>query len=112
MAALAEIVFLIILGLPILYLAVLSLLALTASEHKSFAASRSRTFALVIPAHNEEKTIGGTIRSILALDYPKELFDVIVVADNCTDATASTARELGVVIHERHNPLLRGKGYA
>jgi cellulose synthase/poly-beta-1,6-N-acetylglucosamine synthase-like glycosyltransferase len=46
------------------------------------------------------------------LNYPKELYDVFVIADNCTDRTAEIARKHGVYAFERHNPHLRGKGYA
>ncbi len=50
---------------------------------------------MVIPAHDEEDGIGETVRSGLALDYPARLFEVLVVADNCTDRTAGQARQAG-----------------
>ena len=52
-------------------------------------------FALVVPAHNEEATIRGTLESHARLDYPAELFMVFVIADNCTDRTAKVARSRG-----------------
>ena len=46
-------------------------------------------FAIIIPAHNESSVIEGTVKSLLHdLDYPKDLYDVYVCADNCTDNTA------------------------
>ena len=48
-----------------------------------------RRFLVVIPAHNEQANISETVRSCLAVSYPRALFDVLVIADNCTDATAS-----------------------
>jgi cellulose synthase/poly-beta-1,6-N-acetylglucosamine synthase-like glycosyltransferase len=36
----------------------------------------------------------------------------VVVADNCTDATAAVASAAGADVIERHDPTLRGKGYA
>ena len=51
-----------------------------------------RRFLVAIPAHNEEGSIAETVRSCRAVDYPASLFDVLVVADNCTDSTASRAR--------------------
>lgn len=61
-------------------------------------------FGIVIPARNESAVIADTIKSILASDYPKELFDVFVVADNCTDNTAEIARAAGAIVYERFDP--------
>ncbi|MDX2244713.1 MAG: glycosyltransferase family 2 protein [Leptolyngbyaceae cyanobacterium bins.302] len=65
---------------------------------------------VLIPAHNEEAGIGLTIAALLPQLKPTD--QVIVVADNCTDSTASAAREAGAIVIERHNLELRGKGYA
>jgi cellulose synthase/poly-beta-1,6-N-acetylglucosamine synthase-like glycosyltransferase len=69
-------------------------------------------FDVVVPAHDEEKGIAATVRSILATDYPPELRRVIVVADNCRDATAERARRAGAVVFVRDDPERRGKGRA
>jgi len=69
-------------------------------------------FDLVVPAHDEEGGIGKTVRDLLAVDYPRDLFRVLVVADNCADRTADRAREAGAVVLERTDQELRGKGYA
>ena len=69
-------------------------------------------FDVVVPAHDEALSIANTVKSLLAMDYPKEFFRVVVVADNCTDDTADRAREAGAIVVERTNPRLRGKGYA
>lgn len=70
------------------------------------------SFALIIAAHNEEIVIGDIVESLKALDYPKELYDIFVVADNCSDSTARKAREKGAIVYERFNKNKRGKGYA
>lgn len=70
------------------------------------------TFALIISAHNEEKVIANMVHSLNSLDYPKEAYDIIVIADNCTDNTASEAEKAGANVYIRNNPSLRGKGYA
>jgi cellulose synthase/poly-beta-1,6-N-acetylglucosamine synthase-like glycosyltransferase len=69
-------------------------------------------FAIVVPAHNEERVVGNLIESCLALDYPRELFDIYVVADNCTDGTAEVAARAGARVIVRENRSERGKGYA
>ncbi len=67
---------------------------------------------VVIPAHNEEVVILPTLESLTAQSYPKERFEIVVVADNCSDTTASLARGVGATVLERINLELRGKGYA
>ena len=69
-------------------------------------------FSFVVPAHNEEQGIAATVASLLAVDWPQDRFAVFVVADNCTDATAASARAAGAVVLVRENADLRGKGYA
>ena len=69
-------------------------------------------FTVLIPAHNEEKTIGDAIHSVFASDYPQELLRVLVVADNCADRTAKTVQALGAECVERFSTVDRGKGYA
>ncbi|MGH2567367.1 MAG: glycosyltransferase family 2 protein, partial [Bacteroidota bacterium] len=107
-----EAILLVVLGFFLLYLAMLSLLALAAKRNLSFPASRLRRLAIVVPAHNEEFAIGKTLRSFSTIDYPKELFDVVVVADNCHDNTARIAHSYGATVFERFNPNLQGKGHA
>jgi cellulose synthase/poly-beta-1,6-N-acetylglucosamine synthase-like glycosyltransferase len=70
------------------------------------------SFAIIIPAHNEEKVILSTLRSCEALDYPKHKYQVFVVADHCTDNTAKIALGNGVVCLQRHAPVHKGKGPA
>lgn len=68
-------------------------------------------FAVLIAAHNEEMVISNLVKSLLKSNYPRHLFDVFVVADNCTDSTAKVAEQAGAIVHVRsHHD--RGKGYA
>ena len=69
-------------------------------------------FGVVIAARNERVVLPNLIRSIQEQSYPRELVDIFVVADNCTDDTAQVAREMGAVVYERCNPQQVGKGYA
>jgi cellulose synthase/poly-beta-1,6-N-acetylglucosamine synthase-like glycosyltransferase len=66
----------------------------------------------VVPAHDEAGGIAQTVASLRAVDYPSELFNVVVVADNCTDATADLARSAGATVLVRQDAEKRGKGYA
>jgi cellulose synthase/poly-beta-1,6-N-acetylglucosamine synthase-like glycosyltransferase len=47
--------------------------------------------AIIVPCFNEEKTVRGTIESLLASDYPKEKLSIIVVDDGSKDATYAQA---------------------
>ncbi|VBB07916.1 nucleotide-diphospho-sugar transferases [Lucifera butyrica] len=79
-------------------------------EHKIL--TPQKTFAIVVAAHNEEKVIGQLLENLHVLHYPRELYDIFVVADNCTDKTADIARSDGALVYERYNQQERGKGYA
>jgi cellulose synthase/poly-beta-1,6-N-acetylglucosamine synthase-like glycosyltransferase len=56
-------------------------------------------FLVLIPAHNEAAVIGRCLEAIFADTRSRDL--VLVVADRCTDATASIARRFGASVLER-----------
>jgi len=69
-------------------------------------------FKILIPAHNEELLLGRLLKSIGEQDYPKDMYDVLVIADNCTDHTAVVARCNGASTIERIDLCNTGKGHA
>lgn len=71
-----------------------------------------KRFAIFIPAHNEEVVISNIVENLKGINYPKELYDVFVVADNCTDKTADTAAKAGAQVLIRFNNTDKGKGHA
>lgn len=71
-----------------------------------------KRFAVIIPAHNEERVIGPLVDSLIGQEYPRELFDVYVIADNCTDHTAQVAERHGAIACPRTDVEKRGKGFA
>jgi cellulose synthase/poly-beta-1,6-N-acetylglucosamine synthase-like glycosyltransferase len=82
------------------------------STTKRPSATPTRRFAILVPAHNEEAVIHRTLESFRSLDYASELFDVHVVADNCTDGTADVVRQWGYTAHVRTDATAPGKGPA
>ncbi|WP_017301408.1 glycosyltransferase family 2 protein [Nodosilinea nodulosa] len=68
------------------------------------------SLAVLVPAHNEAGGIGPTLATIAPQLRPGDR--LVVVADNCTDATAAEARETGATVIERQDSTQRGKGYA
>lgn len=75
-------------------------------------AKQQHRYAILVAARNEEAVIGHLIDSIQKQDYPSDLVDIFVVADNCTDATASIVRRLDAICYERTDPNHRTKGFA
>jgi cellulose synthase/poly-beta-1,6-N-acetylglucosamine synthase-like glycosyltransferase len=71
-----------------------------------------RRYAALICARNEAAVIGDLIQSLKNQNYPEELLDIFVLADNCSDNTAELARNAGAVVYTRRNNLTVGKGYA
>ena len=61
-------------------------------------AKTQHKFGIIIPARNEEEVIGDTVRKLFEQNYPRELYDVFVVAHNCTDKTAERAKEAGAIV--------------
>jgi glycosyltransferase involved in cell wall biosynthesis len=53
------------------------------------------SLSLIVAAHNEQSVIAQKVANALSLDYPRELLEVIVACDGCTDATAQRARAAG-----------------
>jgi cellulose synthase/poly-beta-1,6-N-acetylglucosamine synthase-like glycosyltransferase len=51
--------------------------------------------SLIVAAHDEEQVIAAKVANSLALDYPRELLEVIVASDGSTDRTAELARRSG-----------------
>ncbi len=71
--------------------------------------ARPTRFLVLIPAHNEEGGIEGTLRSLEALNYPGDCYEIVVVADRCTDGTAAMVRRHRARCLER-NEGVAGKG--
>ncbi|MBT2643625.1 glycosyltransferase family 2 protein [Bacillus sp. ISL-41] len=95
------------------YQATISISGLLKRAKKSDAKlSEQNRFAVLVCAHNEEAVIGQSAKNLQQLKYPKSHYDVYVIADNCTDSTATVARENGAIAMERHDTDLKGKGYA
>jgi len=66
----------------------------------------------LVPAHDEELLVEHCVRSLLQVSYPRERFDVVVVADNCDDRTASRALAAGARCLERYDSSRPGKPHA
>ncbi|UJR87119.1 glycosyltransferase family 2 protein [Sandaracinus amylolyticus] len=95
-----------------LELAALTLGSVLPREPRRGDPARCGKLAVVVPAHDEEGGIATCVRSLLACEAPPNGARIVVIADNCSDATAARAREAGAEVIERQDRERRGKGYA
>lgn len=65
---------------------------------------------VLMPAHNEEDIIADRLAALQS-QLPAHM-RILLVADNCSDRTATVARAAGVEVLERNDPEARGKGFA
>ena len=95
-----------------LYQVVVSLCSLVKLKDKPLKVKKDHRFMAIIPAHNEEAVVGNLIESLKNQTYNKDLYDIYVIADNCTDNTAKIAKEAGAIVYERFDETKKTKGYA
>lgn len=95
-----------------IYQLVISLCSLIKVKEKPLVEDKEHRFMMIIPAHNEEKVIRDLVESLQNLDYNKKLYDIYVIADNCTDNTAQIAKEAGAIVYERFDEKHKTKGFA
>ena len=84
-----------------LYQLIVSICSLIKLKDKPIIKEKQNKFMTIIPAHNEAAVVANLIESLKKQDYPKELYDIYVIADNCTDNTAEIARNAGAIVLER-----------
>ena len=94
------------------YQIVVSFCSLIKLKDKKLLIEKDHKFMAVIPAHNEEAVIKNLVESLTAQNYPKELYDIYVIADNCTDATAEIAKDAGAIVLKRFDEKNKTKGHA
>ena len=95
-----------------LYQLCISVCSLIKLKDKPLKVKKDHKFMAIIPAHNEEAVVGNLIESLKNQNYNKELYDIYVIADNCTDRTAQVARDAGAIVYERFDPEKKTKGFA
>jgi len=77
------------------YALALAALALFARPTAEPSPASLPSLSLIVAAHDEQAVIGAKVENALALDYPRELLELVVACDGCSDATAERAREAG-----------------
>ncbi|MFB0918692.1 MAG: glycosyltransferase family 2 protein [Clostridiaceae bacterium] len=93
-----------------LYYLILSLFSIYIKRRRKVK-NLERSFAILIPAHNEANVIKNTVESCNNLDYDRDKFDVFVVADNCSDNTGTIAKNAGASVLEPETTSESGKAW-
>ena len=96
-------------GLPLVILCLELFAGLPSGGHAARSKASARV-AVLIPAHDEAAGIADTIRALKEIAPPATR--ILVIADNCSDATAALAKSSGAEVIERQDELARGKGFA
>ena len=94
------------------YQTAVSACSLVKLKDKPYLTKKNHKFMAIIPAHNEEAVVANLVESLKNQNYDKTLYDIYVIADNCTDRTAQKAKEAGAIVYERFDPEHKTKGYA
>ncbi|MBO5349812.1 MAG: glycosyltransferase family 2 protein [Clostridia bacterium] len=94
------------------YQFIITLCSFLKVKDKPLKEEKQHRFMAIIPAHNEEAVVGNLVESLNKLKYPKELYDIYVIADNCTDKTAEVAKNAGAIVYERFDEKHKTKGHA
>ena len=95
-----------------MFLLVIAIAALLPRKKLDLSKDPVSKFLFLIPAHDEEAGISHAVGNCLGVNYPRSLFEVMVIADNCTDQTAAQARNAGARVVERFDDVRQSKGYA
>ena len=101
-----------ILAIYWIYQLIISLCSFIKVKEKPIVEDKKHRFMAIIPAHNEEKVVANLVESLKNQNYDKNLYDIYVIADNCTDNTAKIAKDAGAIVYERFDEAHKTKGYA
>lgn len=101
--------FLLLIPIAVLFIECTAALFWRESETSAVEGNRPK-IAVLVPAYNEASGIGATLE--ILIPQLSEQDSVVVIADNCSDETATIARQFGATVIERIDPQRKGKGYA
>ena len=90
----------------------ISVCSLIKLKDKPLKVNKKHKCMAIIRAHNEEMVVGSLVESLKNQTYDKDLYDIYVIADNCTDNTAKIAQEAGAIVYKRFDSVNKTKGFA
>lgn len=93
---------LIYLTIQVTYLLFFSIMGKIAKKTIFSKASKLRKIRIFVPGYKEDSVIISTVKNILEQDYPRELFEVVVIADSFSEMTLKTLNSLPIQVVEVH----------
>lgn len=90
----------IVLLIPSIYYFIFGLFPLFIKKKEEKTTYKKNKFKILIAARNEEVVIPNLIESIKKQNYPKELYSILVIANNCTDKTKEVSLKAGAQVLE------------
>lgn len=81
-------------------------------EPRIIESTKFNRFAILVPAHNEELLISHLCENLLKINYPRQLYEIFIIADNCNDRTTECCRTYPINILSRNDLSRIGKGFA
>ena len=88
----------------VLYLFVFAVYSKRKSTYKYPTTMKKYRFAALFPAYGEDEVIIDSVKSFLQQDYPRELYDIIVIANQMRQETLDRLKSLSVKIIKMENP--------
>lgn len=86
--------------LTTIYFIIFSIAGLFPVKHANASSRKQNRFAVFIPGYKEDAVIIEVAKEALKQDYPRELYDVIVIADTFSGETLDTLRKLPIQVLE------------
>ena len=97
---LIELVIYIYLGVAAVYVFIFALAGIFPHKQKQAKSTKQRKFAVLIPGYKEDAVIVDVAKDALKQDYPKDSYEVIVIADSFSADTLKKLRELAIRVVE------------
>ena len=91
---------LLILGLSTLYIFIFSLAGLFYKQIPYPEVTKNRKIAVLIPGYKEDNVIIEVAKDALLQDYPRQYYDVVIIADSFRPETLKILKELPIVLFE------------
>ncbi len=95
-----EVVVFLLSSFAVSYILVFGIAALFPYHNRKPSEQTLRRFAVMIPGYKEDAVIVGVAQDVLHQNYPKEYFDVIVIADSFKPETLNALRQLPITLIE------------
>jgi cellulose synthase/poly-beta-1,6-N-acetylglucosamine synthase-like glycosyltransferase len=93
-----DFLFFVFFGVPVVYLAFFAISSIRRKPEPAPSAESPHSFLILIPAYKEDRVIFGCVEACLKQDYPKDKFNVVVIAEGMSDETMDRLSQLPIIL--------------